>query len=199
MTGKTHMAIGVGATTMLLPTNDIKTIISGTALAIVGSLIVDIDTAKSEGAVFLKKIFGGSIIFLILGLILKVKYNVNVFNYITQNKEVIQMLPALIIFLVALVVGAISPHRSFTHSLIGLIAYSIPMYMMMGTLYKWFAIGYVAHILADMLNKKETKILFPLKKGICLNLCSSNGIVDKTLCVIFVGITVLKYKSYLNI
>lgn len=43
----------------------------------------------------------------------------------------------------------------------------------------WFLVGYVAHILADMLNRKEVKILYPLQKGICLKICSADGIVNK--------------------
>ena len=69
---------------------------------------------------------------------------------------------------------------------------------MTGELFKWFAIGYVAHILADMLNKKEIKILYPIKKGIALRLCSADGNVDKFLFIGSVGIIILKYVSYIN-
>ena len=69
---------------------------------------------------------------------------------------------------------------------------------MTGELFKWFAIGYVAHILADMLNKKEIKILYPIKKGISLRLCSADGNVDKFLFIGSVGIIILKYVSYIN-
>ena len=85
MTGKTHMAIGVGTSTVLLHTSDIKTMICGTALAIVSSLIVDVDTDKSEGSKFLKNIVGASIILIVLGLILKENCNINIFNHIIQN------------------------------------------------------------------------------------------------------------------
>lgn len=199
MTGKTHMAIGVGTVTVLLPTNDIKTIIGGTTLALVGSLIVDIDTEQSKGSVFLKEAFGGLILLTILGLILKMKYSINVLDYITESKTLTQMFPALGILLVALVIGKITPHRSFTHSLIGLIAYTVPVYMMVGSLYKYFIIGYIAHILADMLNRKEVRILYPSKRGVCLGLCSADGIIDKLLFVGFIAITILKYMSALNI
>ncbi len=69
---------------------------------------------------------------------------------------------------------------------------------MTGQLYKWFAIGYIAHILADILNKKEIKILFPLKKGIALSLCSADGLVDKLLFTGSIGIIILLYISYIK-
>lgn len=201
MTGKTHMAIGAGATAVLFPTNDIKTIIGGTALALIGSLIVDIDTDKSEGSRILKEALGGIIILGILGLVLRTKYNTNILGYLTENKTIKQMYPELIILLIALVIGKWSSHRTFTHSLIGLIAYSVPIYILLGSinLYKWFLVGYIAHIIADLLNRKEVKILYPLKGGVCLRICSSDGIVDKLLFVAFMGITIFKYMIVFNI
>ncbi|AGX43125.1 metal-dependent hydrolase [Clostridium saccharobutylicum] len=198
MTGKTHMAIGACAATLMLPSNDIKIILGGTALSVVGSLIVDIDTPKSKGATFFKNLFGCTIILLILGLVVKEKFNINIFNYITQNTEFSKIIPALCILLILIVLGLKSPHRSFTHSIIGFILFAIPIYIMTGELYKWFAIGYIAHILADMLNKKEIKILYPLKKGIALSFCSADGIVDKLLFIGSVGIIVLAYASCIS-
>lgn len=198
MTGKTHMAIGAGAATIMLPSNDIKIILGGTALSIVGSLIVDVDTPKSKAATFLKNLFGFTIIFIILGLIIKERFNINIFNYITQNKRFIQIIPALCILLILIVLGLKSQHRSFTHSIIGFILFTIPIYMMTGELYKWFVIGYIAHILADVLNKKEIKVLFPLKKGIALNLCSADGIVDKLLFTASIIIIILIYIAHIK-
>jgi inner membrane protein len=162
-------------------------------------LVVDIDTEKSEGARFLKEACGGLITLAILGVFLKTKYNINVLNYITENKTLKQILPALGILLVALVLGKISKHRSFTHSLLGIVAYTIPVYMLVGDLYKWFLIGYIAHILTDILNKKGVRLLYPLKNGVCLNICSADGIVDKTLFIGFMAIIGLTYMADLNI
>lgn len=198
MTGKTHMAVGVGAATIMLPSNDIKSILGGTTLAVVGSLIVDIDTPKSKGSIFLKNLFGCAIILIILSLILKNKFNINILNYITENKEFTKIFPALFMLLILIILGTKAPHRSFTHSIIGFILFTIPIYMMTGELFKWFAIGYGAHILADILNKKEIKILYPLKKGLALDLCSSDGIVDKFLFISSIGIIILKYAAYIN-
>ena len=199
MSGKTHMAVGVGMATLLLPTNDAKTIIGGTTLSLIGSLIVDIDTDKSKGAVLLKEAFGGVVVLIILGVLLQTKFNINVLNYITENKAITQMFPALAILVVVLTIGKFSSHRGFTHSLIGIIAYTVPIYMLVGSLYTWFLIGYIAHILADILNKKEVRLLYPLKDGICLKLCSADGVVDKILFISFIAITVLKYMNALNI
>lgn len=199
MTGKTHMAVGVGSANLLLHTNDIKTIISGTILAVVGSYIVDVDTSRSKASTFLRNIIGVFIIGAALGILLKLQYKINVFSYITQNKTLNQMLPALSIFLIALVVGVMSKHRTFTHSIIGFIVFTFSIYLVVGDLYKWFAVGYIAHILLDMLNHKEVKLLHPFKKGISLGLCDSEGIFDKLIFFGFVGISFLQLKFYLGL
>lgn len=199
MTGKTHMSIGVGLTNVMIATSDIKTLLIGTILALVGSLIVDIDTEKSQGSIFLKNCIAGIIIVATLGLVLKEKYSINIFKYIIQNKELQKLIPILSILSIVIVIGVMSKHRSFTHSILGVIAFTMPMYIIVGDLAKWFAIGYIAHILADMLNKKGVKLLYPYKKGISLKLCKSDGIVDKILFISFLGITFLKYTSSLAI
>lgn len=193
------MAVGVGIATLLLTANDITTIIGGTTLALIGSLIVDIDTDKSKGAKLLKESFKGVVVLIILGIIFQTQHNVNVLNYITENKTITQRFVGLGILVVALIIGKFSSHRGFTHSLIGIVSYTIPVYMLVGSLYTWFLIGYIAHILADMFNKKEVRLLYPLKNGICLKLCSSDGVVDKILFSSFIVMIVLKYITTLNI
>lgn len=194
MTGKTHMSVGVGAATVLLPTNDIKTIMGGTALALIGSLLVDIDTEKSEGSVMLKEAAAGVVILVVLGLILNDRYKINILNYILGNKKLDDMIPALGILLIALVIGKVSSHRSFMHSIVGVIAFTVPAYMILGeTLCKWFFVGYVSHIAIDLFNKKGVRLLYPLKSGVCLDMCKADGKADKALFFVFIGVTISKY------
>jgi len=193
MTGKTHMAVGVGTALTLLQTKDIKIIIGGTVLALIGSIIVDIDTEKSNGSKLLREIFATLVIVLLLGVFLKIKYNVNTLGYITSNKSIMQMAPALFILLAMVVLGKLSANRTFTHSLTGIVAFIVPIYMLVGSLYIWFLIGYVAHIIADLLNRKNVRLFYPIQGGISIGLCSADGIVDKTLFCVFLIIVATFY------
>jgi inner membrane protein len=193
MTGKTHMAVGVGTALTLLQTKDIKVIIGGTVLALIGSIIVDIDTEKSNGSKLVREIFATLAIVILLGVFLKIKYNVNTLGYITSNKSIMQMSPALLLLLVMVVLGKLSTHRTFTHSLIGIVAFTLPIYMLVGSLYIWFLIGYIVHIIADLLNKKNVRLFYPIKGGVSLGLCSADGIVDKILLSVFLFIIATFY------
>lgn len=194
MTGKTHMSIGVGTATLLMHTKDVKIIIGGTILVLVGSLIVDIDCKKSKGSKLLKELFASAIIITLLGVFLHSKSNVNILIYITGNKSLLQMVPAVLLLTTMIIIGKFSSHRSFTHSIIGIMGFTAPIYMLVGTLYSWFLIGFMTHIFADILTKEKVRILYPVdskgKYGICLNICNSNGIVDKSLFFVFLFITV---------
>jgi len=197
MTGKTHMAVGIGTATLLLNTNNIKIITGGTILALFGSILVDIDCNKSKGSQLVKELLVGVIIITLLGLFLQLKLNINVLAYITVNKTINQMAPALLLLTAMLILGKLSSHRGFTHSLLGIVAYTVPVYMLVGSLYSWFLIGYVAHILADMLTKEKVRILYPLDNhgeyGICFKLCKTNGLVDKLLFFVFLFISAINY------
>lgn len=82
MIGKIYMVVGVCVVILMFLFNDIKIILVGIVLLVVGFLIVDIDIFKLKGVIFLKNLFGCIIIFLILGLVVKEKFNINIFNYI---------------------------------------------------------------------------------------------------------------------
>ncbi|MDS0527891.1 metal-dependent hydrolase [Clostridium sp. SHJSY1] len=199
MTGKTHMSVGVGAATVLLPTNDMKTIFGGTALALIGSLIVDIDTEKSGGSVMLKEAAAGAVILVALGIILNDRYKINILKYIIGNKNLNDMLPALGILTLALIIGKFSSHRSFMHSIVGVIAFTVPAYMLFGEVFcKWFFVGYVSHIAIDMFNKKGVRLFYPLKSGVCLDMCKADGMADKALFFMFIGVTISKYITVIT-
>lgn len=193
---KTHAAIGSALALTVLSTNDPKVLIGGTALAVAGSYLPDIDTEKSKGAQTVRSLLGGVAVVTLLGFMLQTKCNVNVLEYITGNKTLSQMLPALAVLVAVLVIGMNTLHRSFTHSIIGVIAITTPVYMLVGSLYTWFLVGYVAHIVADTLNKKEVQILYPIKKGICFYVCKASGVASQFL---FVGASVVVVFRLLKI
>jgi inner membrane protein len=92
----------------------------------------------------------------------------------------------LVGFLILWFLGRISDHRTFTHSFLAMMLYSL----FIGFIYEPLAIGYMAaylsHLVLDMLNKKKVPLLYPLDGGICLKLCYANSTVD----------TVLMYIGY---
>ncbi|WP_315074457.1 metal-dependent hydrolase [uncultured Clostridium sp.] len=198
MTYKTHAAIGIGTSSFLIPTNDVKTILAGITLAIAGSLIVDVDTPSSKAAVFIKNIICFSAIIILINVFLLQTYNINLINYITQNQELQRLAPGIISLIMLIIIGLNSKHRYFTHSIPIFLAFTTAVYFIVGQFYIWFSVGYIMHILVDLLNEKPVNLFYPLKKGFCLGICKSSGIVDNTLFIVFSIITVMRYDHFIG-
>lgn len=195
MNCRTHAVIGSAVALTLLNTSDLKTIIGGTALTVAGSYLVDIDTPKSKGSKVTNGIFEVCIIVGLLEILSRFKGDSLLRNLIAI-KSIGQLLPALGFLMVVLIIGKNSTHRGFTHSILGTIAMTVPIYMIFGSLSSWFLVGYVSHILTDMTTKMPVKILYPMKKGFSLGLWHSDGIVDK---IMFMGAWLVIIVSVIRI
>lgn len=133
--------------------------------AFVGSLMVDIDSKKSKAAQLYTKVsfflLVGYVIFNISGTYAfkSLPSSAEVFKNIMLSENGLKLLP----FIIVVFLGKVSPHRQFTHKILGTT-------LMIGTAYfgfKYdftvgFAIGYLAHILADKTTKAGVKF-FDLK------------------------------------
>ncbi len=88
----------------------------------------------------------------------------------------------LLVFVLLCTIGFFSPHRSFTHSLLGGTACTAAVWLMYPPLTLGFAAAYASHLLLDVVNKRGIRLLFPLKRGICLNLCYADRLAN-TVCM----------------
>lgn len=172
MSGKAHSIIGVVLTMvcLILPTTvklfPVKPVMWLCLLgALVGSLIVDICSKKSKAAQAYTKIafivLAGYVLFNIVGTYAfkSLPSSAEVFKNVMLSENGIRLIP----FIVVVFLGKVSPHRQFTHKILGTT-------LMIGTAYfgfKYdftvgFAIGYLAHIVADKTTKAGLKF-FDLK------------------------------------
>ncbi|EEW50811.1 putative membrane-bound metal-dependent hydrolase [Corynebacterium efficiens YS-314] len=92
----------------------------------------------------------------------------------------IQRLIAGSAILIALVIfGRFTSHRTFTHSLLGLVSLSAGVWLLCPPLTAAFAAGFISHVLLDLLNKQPIQIFYPIEKGkFCLKLCYANGVMN---------------------
>lgn len=153
MSGKAHSIIGVTTVSALLLISLIIGVNKFTLMesllmvigSLIGSLIVDIDCKKSKATLMFNKV----LTYTILGIILLICLNnffglkINILINFTPNIT-------LILFGIVTVLGKMSPHRQFTHKVLGtsifivLSYFSFPLYFTIG-----FSIGYILHIIAD--------------------------------------------------
>lgn len=188
MTAKTHIAIGVGTSVAVIGSNDIKTILLGTGIAVVGALFPDIDIKESEGGKISTVVVGIGILVILLNIVLKKSFDIEM---IKDTKTLSLIAISILLF----ILGKISSHRSFTHSLLGLVIYSSLAETYVGGLVEWFAIAYISHILIDILNKKSVKLLYPFNIGFKLGLCKSDGKVNDILFYVFIIIGIIGLVS----
>lgn len=175
MTGKTHTAIGMAIGFTLAFKKPVDTQLAIITAATIGALAPDLDHPKGElnqKILLINNNFYKTAFYLIVGL---------VFFYIyTQKNSPLFILLGLFSFTLS-----ISSHRSFTHSIPGLVLFSaiIKLILQEYSLYpidKGFILGYISHLLADCFTAKGIKLFYPLKTNIVFPLkLKSNSFGEK--------------------
>ncbi len=175
MTGKQHMIIGTTASmtmgTYLIMSNSISSpmpiiyLLSG---SFIGSYMPDIDSDKSKASKTFNKLFTSLIITFtityVTGQALLVE---NLINWINLNKE---NLSGIILFSILTILGKLSPHRMFTHKILGTFLFCLSIYLI-GNLYLTFGfiMGYLLHITCDRFTKNGKHLKFFELKLPCKN------------------------------
>lgn len=167
MKGITHIAVGTAAAVTILKPDNIKESLVGLSLAIVGSLISDIDCETSTASMVAIKVFNVlTTMLLFIGVSL---YYLNMSFSIESIKNILsyeqlQLVSALLIFILFIIIGMFTRHRTFTHSVEGILIYSGCIFSIFGKNGCYFIIGMVLHIGVDIFNMKPVKIFIIIDK-----------------------------------
>lgn len=169
MTGKTHVAMGIAAALTITQGQPLENQLLMVITTALSSLFPDLDHPKSklnQKILFFKTKFFKTLFYLgIAGLF--------AYAYMKTN-----ILVLLFLGLASGLIG-ISIHRGFTHSLIGLLAYSLLVKFIateynIEYIYTGFVLGFTLHLVADFFTSQGIKLFYPIKKNI------SSPIVIKT-------------------
>ena len=203
MTGKTHMAVGLAATSLLLqhPENRIEFGIF-LGFGIIGALMPDVDQKQSTLGHFINvvmiSLLAALVALKLIGFLPQYTTFIQnnsflnvVFQAITENisdlSNIFTIIGCLIV-IVNVIVARKTGHRHFAHSFLGLILFSVGIFMLFGIeILKPFFIGYISHMIIDLLNHKGERLFFPSKFGVCFKLVRTGGRVDHALA--FIAIT----------
>jgi inner membrane protein len=89
--------------------------------------------------------------------------------------------------------GRKQPHRTFMHSVLGVVLLSVASYLVFTEIWLYMALGMVSHIALDLLNKKRITLLYPLKKPkFALGICTADSAVNTVLFYAFSVLCVLE-------
>ena len=195
MNANVHTSIGLATASgiaLLVPVmngHDKVTLTLGLGCAVVGALIPDIDAnGNSKAKIEFRKIMS------LLGIfsVITVGYAVATGRLQEIASNFLHSIHGVgvLLFLIACIIGYNTPHRTFTHWLIGFICFTVPFIMMTNIILGlWFGVGMLSHQTIDMLNKKKITWLFPLPIDICKassGLSTAIGSVSTILACIFI-------------
>ena len=193
MLGKTHLAVGTATALALLQPTTVSGCVCAVAGGAIGGWICDIDLRSYSSA-------GGDEdeddeeleahdnerwqIFVFMLIIAAICFGVDYFAgngmcaYITSHLGIPMIIAGAIIVGIC-TYGITSAHRTVMHSILGGVVLSGAMYILCAPLAPAFALGFASHVLLDLFNRRRIQLFWPLKKGMKLGICYSNGTTNK--------------------
>lgn len=193
MTGKTHLVVGTALASGLLllnhNTSNSDIITTSIVLSALGAILPDIDIGHS----IMRKVFYGTIIAIGIMIALSFYSNISLKNLINWDEVTLPIIIGIFSFIGLLIYGYFSSHRTFTHTLLALILFSLSIYMICNNLVytMYFAVGMLSHQLLDMLNKERIYWLNPItKKDFALYSINSSGAISTMMFIAGVVVTI---------
>lgn len=172
MNGKTHtaaaLACSVTAAAVVMPeTLTLPELVLGSAAAVMAATLPDCDQYEHN-----MKAAVHCLIQLVVFCILA--------QWLTEKPTDWQY---AVFFIAGIFAGAVSEHRSMTHSVAALLAFSWMFSVMIGDnqeLAFWFFLAYASHLVLDILNRRGEMLFWPFsKERFCLKLSRSESRLGK--------------------
>ena len=172
MMSKTHLTIGMASSLAVFSPETAPACCLAIIGGALGGVTSDIDIVKHDYKhdALLGQIY--ALFITIVVLICDCFFDLGVCSSIINGNKKME-LAGVIIFLGLYIAGYVSKHRTFTHSLLAMILFSIAISCICIDLGPYYLIGFFSHLVLDSLNKKEISILWPKKKGICFKCCNA--------------------------
>lgn len=177
LTGKTHVTLGVAAGLTLSVGYSVESQAILVLAAAIGALIPDLDHPRSKinqrVLLYKNKLFK-LITYSLMGAGLIYIDS----KFYGSGSKILRLLG------IALVLVGLSRHRGFTHSLLGLVLFSGIVYIgtikyNLYTAFTGFVIGYVSHLVLDLVTVQGIELLYPYKKNFKIPLgIKTNGVVE---------------------
>ena len=182
MEKKTHIAVANLITLSIIKPNTVSSLLITVGASTLGALLPDVDLKDSTTDKLFDRLMTSLITIIIMGVLINYFFNINIYNKIKEYSNIYNYLISIILFIVMSYLGSKTPHRSFTHSILGMTLYTIILYYSFNTnfIIPYF-ISHLSHIILDLFNMKGIALFYPLKYRISLKLCESSGTINKLL------------------
>lgn len=176
----THVAVGIATAILVTQPKTVPEVVTSIIGGGIGGWIVDVDCKDID--VDREKVYDTIISALIIAFFLAFDFFIKngMCHYVISNWGV-RVWGGLFGLIILMLVGYNTNHRAFTHSILGLVLFSVTVYFFCRPAVIPFALGYLSHIVIDLTNKRGIQILFPFKWKPCLNLCYADKKANKIL------------------
>ena len=191
MEKKTHVMCSNFISLCLMRPNSISDLLITCGVATIGGLLPDVDLKDSTSDKLFDRLMTSLVTIVLMSVFIKYFFDIDLYCKIKECSY-INYLVSVCLFIVMAYLGSKSSHRSFTHSILGLFVYSaiLSYGFGMNIVFPYF-VSHLSHIVLDLFNMKGVALFYPSKYRLCLNLCESNGKVNKFLFILFSILIVL--------
>lgn len=187
MTGKTHCITAVAAAITIIQPHKPEVILLGSSLAFLGGLTPDVDLYQSKLGRKVSKFMISIFSLLLLLLLLKQSFQFDLSAYLPVSDLLNSIPQGPLLFILLCSMGLNTKHRTFTHSILGAILFTMCIYLAFPSYWIYFFIGYSSHLILDFLNKEGMELLFPIGRKFSIPLFKSKNTYANTL---FISVSV---------
>lgn len=191
MEKKTHVMCANLVSLYLMKPDNISELLITCGVASLGGLVPDVDLKDSTSDKLFDRLMTSLITIVLMSFLIKYFFDIDLYCKIKEY-DIFSYLISICLFIIIAYFGSKSSHRSFTHSILGLFIYTGILFYGFGfnVVIPYF-VSHLSHIVLDLFNKKGIALFYPSRFRFSLDLCESNGKVNKFLFILFSVLIVL--------
>ena len=198
MEKKTHVMCANLVSLYIMKPSNIPELLITCGVASLGGLVPDVDLKDSTSDKLFDRLMTSLITIVAMSFFIKYFFDFDLYCKVKEY-DFLSYLISICLFIVIAYFGSKSSHRSFTHSVIGLLIYTGILFYGFGfNVFVPYFVSHLSHIILDLFNRKGIALFYPSKFRICFDLCDSNGRVNKFLFILF-SILIVVYLILISI
>ena len=179
MMSKTHLAVGVACSLAAAPATSeglFYAVLGGS----IGSMICDIDRS-AEGTARDSRVGWLITAVITIGMYMQKAFfsgaGLSFRGLISDPLRLVCFALLILLFLFAIS----GSHRGFSHSLLMFVCSFVLVFVISRQMSLFYGIGFLTHLVLDLMNRRPVKIFYPHYRGYCLNWCYCDGIVNRVM------------------
>ena len=182
MMGKAHRTVGMATALALTAVNTPAGIAAALAGGALGGVLPDVDTLKNDyqSDALIAELLAAGVVAAVAVLDFFLKWGICADVMANRALAIVGGVAMLALW----VYGFPREHRTATHSLLLMLLFSVAAAFVHVPFGAAVLVGYLSHLLLDLLNKRGIQLFFPFKARFCLHLCYAGKTANKVFTII---------------